>query len=79
MFREGLLCLLNSAHVADVHVDLAAVAGDAGGAAALPHVAGDGAAGDVIVGIPDVVLGQPAHVQALAEPGGGGVDAGLIA
>ena len=79
MFREGLLCLLHSAHVADVHVDLSAVAGDAGGAGALPHVAGDGAAGDVVVGIPDVVLGQPAHVQALAEPGGGGVDAGLIA
>lgn len=31
------------------------------------------------MGVPDVVVGQLAHIQPLAEPGGGGVHAGLVA
>ena len=69
----------SSAHIADVHVDLSAVAGDAGGAGTLPHIAGDGAAGHIIMGVPDAVALQPVQVDALAEPQGGGVDARLIA
>ena len=46
---------------------------------ALPHIAGDGAAGNAVVGVPDAVLGELAHIQPLAEPGGGGVNAGLVA
>ena len=70
---------VRSAHIADVHIDLAAVTGNAGGAGALPHIAGNGAGGHVVVGVPDVVVGQLAHIQPLAEPGGGGVHAGLVA
>ena len=68
-----------SAHVADVHIDLAVIAGDAGRAGALPHLAGDGAAGHVIMGVPDGVLAQLAQIQPVAEPQGGGVHARLVA
>ena len=68
-----------SAHVADVHIDLAVIAGDAGRAGSLPHLAGDGAAGHVIMGVPDGVLAQLAQIQPVAEPQGGGVHARLVA
>ena len=69
----------SSAHIADVHVDLPAIAGDAGGAAALPHIAGDGAAGYTVVCVPDAVARQAAQIHPLAEPQGRSVDAGLVA
>ena len=68
-----------SAHVADIYIDLAVIAGDAGRAGALPHLAGDGAAGHVIMGVPDGVLAQLAQIQPVAEPPGGGVHARLVA
>jgi len=69
----------SSAHIADVHVDLSAVAGDAGGTGTLPHIAGDGATGHIIMCVPDAVALQLVQVDALAEPQGGGVDARLVA
>ena len=57
----------SSAHIADVHVDLSAVTGDAGGAAALPHVAGAGAAGQ-----PGGSSGGATYVSNITLPGGGG-------
>ena len=72
------IALLLSSHVADVGIQLTAVAIDAGLLGALPHIAVDGAAGHAVMGVPDGVLAQGVQVHPLAEPGGGSVHAGLV-
>ena len=57
--RRMVSILVSLADIADVHVDLSAIAGDAGGAGTLPQIAGDGAAGHIIMCVPDAVALQP--------------------
>lgn len=68
----------SSAHIADVHVDLPAVTGDA--AVQVPcHRSQAMGLPPHYNGVPDAVALQPVQVDAPAEPQGGGVDARLVA